>query len=250
MWKLGPAPGLQAGDVHVWLARLDLPEEPVAQLRCILSPEEKTRADRFYFERDRRRFTVARGTLRSVLAPYLNQRREDIQFRYEPAGKPYLRMEDPPLHFNVSHSNELALIALSLVHRIGIDVEFKNRPGATLDIARNFFAPEEIEALTELPEEARCDAFFAIWTMKEAYIKGRGEGVSLGLDTFAVNIASDQPRGLIRSAHGKDEPARWRFWNIDAGPGYAAAMTVEGSGERRLSFWNATPARSPIIDTE
>ena len=90
LWKAGPAPELRAGDVHVWLARLDLAESHVTQLRCLLSDDEQTRADRFYFERDRRRFVVARGTLRSVLAQYVKRPPENIQFGYEAAGKPYL----------------------------------------------------------------------------------------------------------------------------------------------------------------
>lgn len=240
MWKAGPAPELRAGDVHVWLARLDLAESHVTQLRCLLSDDEQTRADRFYFERDRRRFVVARGTLRSVLAQYVKRPPENIQFGYEAAGKPYLISsgDAPQLHFNVSHSHELALIAVCLRHRVGIDIEYKNPKAATLDVAQHYFAQEEIAALAERHSEARCDMFFAIWTMKEAYIKGRGEGVSLGLDTFAVNTDSGKPPGLIRSSHGKDEPKRWRFWTIDAGPAYAAAMTVEGDGERRLFFWS------------
>ena len=233
---------MRAGDVHIWLARLDLAESSVQQLRALLSDDEQKRAARFRFERDRRRFVAARGLLRSVISRYLKRPPEEIQFLYEPAGKPYLAFpgNEPRLQFNISHSHEMALIGLSLDDRIGVDIEFKNPARATLDLARHFFAPEEISALDRLPVEAQCDAFFAIWTRKEAYIKGRGEGIALGLDTFAVTAAGEHPR-LIRSSHGADETERWRFWNIDAGPAYAAAITVEGAGDRHLSIWNATP---------
>ncbi len=232
---------MRAGEVHIWLARLDLAESCVQQLRDFLSEDERKRAARFYFERDRRRFVVARGLLRSVLGRYLNRHPEGIQFSYEPAGKPYIAFcgNEPRLQFNVSHSGEKALIGLCLHHRIGVDIEFKNPDRATLDLARHFFAPEEVAALEGLPVEAQCDAFFATWTRKEAYIKGRGEGIALGLDTFAVTSA-EHPR-LLRSDHGSDEAERWRFWNIDAGPAYAAAMTVEGAGDPHISIWNAIP---------
>jgi 4'-phosphopantetheinyl transferase len=246
MWQAVPAPEIRPRDVHVWLARLDLTEASLHPLRALLSQDEQKRAGRFHFQRDRRRFVAARGILRSVLARYLKLRAEEVQFRYEAAGKPCLACSgnESKLEFNVSHSQDLALIGLSLDHRIGIDIEFKNPDRATMDLARHFFAPEEVAALAQLPVEAQCDAFFAVWTMKEAYIKGRGEGVSLGLDTFAVSIGGEKPLGLLRSDHGEDETRRWLFWSIDAGPSYAAALTVEGAGERHLSFWNATPEES------
>lgn len=242
MWRAGPAPEIKAGDVHIWLADLNLSATFVRQLGTILSDDEHERARRFHFERDRRRFVAARGTLRLVLAHYLKLPPERIQFFYEAAGKPYLRCSgsEPKVQFNVSHSQDTALIGICLDHRIGIDIEFKNPDRATLEVARLFFAPEEISALADLPAKARCDAFFAIWTMKEAYIKGRGEGVSLGLETFAVTIDRDKPPSLLRSSHGKDEGRRWRFWTIDAGSAYAAALAVEGARQRRLSFWRAT----------
>jgi len=233
---------MKAGDVHIWLADLNPSAAFVQQLGMLLSDDEHQRARRFHFERDRRRFVAGRGTLRLVLAHYLKRPPESIPFFYEAAGKPYLRCSgsEPKVQFNVSHSQDTAVIGVCLEHRVGIDIEFKNPDRATLEVARLFFAPEEIAALVDLPSKAQCDAFFAIWAMKEAYIKGRGEGVSLGLDTFAVMIDPDKPPSLLRSSHGKDERKRWRFWTIDAGSAYAAALVVEGAGERRLSFWTAT----------
>ncbi|HTS47029.1 MAG TPA: 4'-phosphopantetheinyl transferase superfamily protein [Bryobacteraceae bacterium] len=241
MWRVGPAPEMKAGEVHAWLADLNPSAAFVQQLAMTLSDDEQHRASRFHFERDRRRFVVARGTLRLVLAEYLKRPPEEIQFFYEPAGKPYLRCSgsEPKVQFNVSHSQDTALIGICLEHRIGIDIEFKDPDRATLEVARLFFAPEEIAALADLPAKAQCDTFFAIWAMKEAYIKGRGEGVSLGLDTFAVTVDRNGRPTLLRSSHGKDETKRWRFWTIDAGSAYAAALAVEGAGDRRLSFWRA-----------
>src|SRR5882724_10871090 len=245
MWQEAPVPPMRAGDVHIWLARLDPAESSVLQLQALLSDDELQRAAPFRFERDRRRFVAARGLLRSLLGRYLKRQPQAIRFLYQPAGKPYLAFEEnePKLQFNISHSNEMALIGLALEHRIGVDIEFKNPDRATLDVARHFFAPEEVSSLDQMPVEAKCDGFFAVWTRKEAYIKGRGEGIALGLDTFAVTAAAADPR-LLRSSHGADEARRWRFWNIDAGPAYAAAITVEGAGDRHLSIWNEIPGDS------
>lgn len=237
MWQPGPAPEVREGDVHVWRVPLDIPEASVQQLGTLLAHDELARAGRFRFERDRRRFIVARGSLRTILGEYLEHPPSHIQFGYEDHGKPYLAGWGA-LHFNVSHSNELALMALCLNHRVGIDIEFKNRDRATMDVAKHFFASEEVAVLSGLETGARSDAFFAIWSMKEAYIKGRGEGVSLGLDTFAVGIGA----GLLRSAH--DDTGSWRFWNIAAASDYAAALTVEGSGDRRVSYWATAGAKA------
>ena len=230
------------GDVDLWLAALDLPAASVKEFETFLSDDERRRADRFHFARDRRRFVVARGVLRSVLGQHLKERPEDVQFCYEPLGKPYLRLSgEPKLRFNVSHANELALIGLCLGSQIGIDIEHKDQDRATLEIARCYFAPEEVSELAVLPAEAQSDAFFTIWTLKEAYIKARGEGVSLGLDTFAITLDADRRPALVRSALGDDELKRWRFWLIDIGPAYSAALAVEGIGERCLSLRDATP---------
>ena len=240
-WQTGPAPDMAPGNVHIWWVDLNLPDVFVQQLWLILSDDERKRAQRFYFERDRRRFVAARGTLRLVLGHYLRHPPDTIQFCYEPAGKPYLSPSgsESTINFNVSHSGEAALIGLCQDERVGIDIEFKNRDHATLAVARHFFAPEEIAALENLPADARCDAFYRIWAMKESYIKGRGEGVSLGLDTFAVSLACEQPSALLRSSEGESELKRWRFWAVDVGENYAASLAVEGAGERRLSFWRA-----------
>jgi len=245
IWRAGPASELRPSDIHVWRVELNPPPALEQRYRMILAEDELVRAGRFHFERDRRRFTTARGALRVILSQYLESNPGQIKFLYEPAGKPYLpgAQNKPDLRFNVSHSGELALIGVCLGQSLGIDIEFKDADHATLEVARRFFAPEEIAAVEAAPAESRGEVFFAIWTMKEAYIKARGEGVALGLATFAVAAGPARNARLLRSSHGVDETKRWKFWTIDAGPAYAAALAAEGDGEQRLSFWTPDSAR-------
>jgi 4'-phosphopantetheinyl transferase len=239
LWRTAPSVlEIHNSDIHIWLAPLDSPPATVVQLQGLLSPDERNKARRFYCERDGHRFVAGRAMLRSILGRYLGRPPRDVRFDYEPHGKPQLQQcyRDRKLHFNVSHSNGMALVGICLDTRIGIDIEFKDRKRASLAIAQNFFAPEEVSALSALNADAQCEAFFRVWTRKEAYVKGRGEGVSLGFDTFAVTVDADQCPTLVRSSHGDDERRRWRFWTIDAGADYAATLAADGPSERRLSL--------------
>lgn len=217
---------LNPGEVHVWRAGLDVPETRVAEYRQVLAEDERARADRFHFERDRRRFTVARGVLRSLLGRYLGMPAGELRFQYGEYGKPHL--EAGSLRFNLSHSHEAALIGVCLEGKIGVDIEYKNADRVTLDVARHFFAEEEVAALSALPRELWSDGFFTCWTRKEAYIKARGEGVSLGLDTFAVSLGAVPE--LVRSSHGDAEA--WEMTDAEVGGDYAGALVVE-----RLREW-------------
>src|SRR5262249_52441915 len=128
MWRKGPAPDLGTGDAHIWRVELDLSSAAIEHSRSLLSQEESARENRFHFERDRRRYAVARGSLRKILARYVGLDAAELRFCYGAHGKPYLAPEwnSIGLQFNVSHSNELALVAVCLAEPIGVDIEFKN----------------------------------------------------------------------------------------------------------------------------
>jgi 4'-phosphopantetheinyl transferase len=245
-----PAPDgleLRPGEAHIWAVSIDISAAEAEALRPLLSDDEIQRADRFHFDRHRSRFIAARAGLRTVLARYLGAEPASLRFAYEHFGKPYLDRRDgrPPLEFNLSHSADLALIGVCLSKRIGIDIEHRVQERATLDIARNFFAAEEVAALEGLPPESQTAGFFACWTRKEAYIKARGEGISLGLDTFAVTLAPGEPPRLIRSALGELERKRWLVRNLDVHPGYAAALVIE-QGEWDLRCWQGPRYQAAI----
>lgn len=220
-------------EVHVWRVPLDCPALEIQRLTELLNPDERERAGRFVFPCDRDRFIAGRARLRLLLGRYLSKDPAALEFRYGYAGKPDLAA--PAFPFNVSHSDGLALIAIGGPGRLGIDLE-RIRPRSVPDSFRSFFAPAEEAAIDALPLELRERAFFACWTRKEAYIKGRGDGLSFGLDRFEVSVAPDLPAKLLRVYDDPDETGRWEIHSLDPAPEYAAAIAVEGHGWRLLCF--------------
>ena len=166
----------------------------------MLAPDEAARAARFHFDRDRRRYIVARGTLRRLLEQYLNIDARLITMRNGPQGKPNLVGD--ALQFNVSHSGGVGLFAFCRDAAVGVDVEQIRPMADALALAGRFFAPEEQEMLSRAPADARDAVFFRVWTCKEAFIKALGEGLSHPLDAFSVAI--DDPPGFMRM--DRDDP--------------------------------------------
>ena len=235
-------PALDADTVHVWRIALAVPDVEQAERAAALAPDERARAASYHFERDRRRWTAARSAVRILLAGYAGVPAASLAFCVGPHGKPAL---DGPaacarLDFNVSHSGDLALCAVTHARAVGVDVE-AIRPGfVTGEVARRFFAPAEVAALEALPPGERVEAFFACWARKEAYIKARGTGIALGLDRFEVSLAPGRPAALLAT---QDEPAaaaRWRLVALAPGEGYAGALATDGPA--RLACWQWPPA--------
>ena len=220
--------------MHVW--RVDLGASParLRSLRDVLDGAEKERAARFHVARDGHRFVAGRGTLRAILGRYLDRDPARIALVYGPQGKPALdpSFGDGRISFNLSHSGDLALLAVCLGRRIGVDLERIRPEVAGEDIARRFFSPRENAALNALPPEHRAAAFFHCWARKEAFVKARGEGLSGPLDHFDVSVAPGQPAALLRTAPDPTEARRWFLTALDAGPGYAAALAMEGPPPR------------------
>jgi len=233
-------------EVHVWRAPLDLHPEHLENLGRILTPGEMERAKRFFFQNDRQKFVAARGLLRSILAHYLEKQPDKLRFSYSPYGKPSLASDfgELGLRFNMSHSHEMTLIAITRGRDIGLDIE-RIRPNlAYQQISRRFFSPGEVANLIALPSHLQQEAFFTCWTRKEAYIKARGEGLSYPLDQFEVSLAPGEPAALLMTRGNPHEASRWSIFNLDPGPGYAAALAVEGH-EIACSQWQWSQVKDP-----
>lgn len=223
---------LPGNEVHVWLASLEQPEAILLPLKQTLSPDELTRAGKFRFDRDRKHFMVAHGVLRTLLARYLHMQPAQLQFTVNDNGKPRLRHqpERKPLRFNLSHSHNLALFAFTYVGLIGVDIEYMRANIAVEQVARVGFSPREQALLLSLPVEERQRAFYSCWTRKEAYIKGRGTGLSLEPNLFDVTFLSGEPAALLASREDQREPARWTLRALELGAEYASALAVRGHG--------------------
>ena len=224
-------PLLSDDEIHVWCVELDAAGE-VAALAACLSAEESERASGLLSGTHQRRFVVARGMLRQLLGLYLDQDPGAVAFSRGAHGKPFLQKGG--LHFNVSHTHELALYAIVRNREVGIDVEWPRPQVAHEQIAARFFSLEEQEALAQVPAEARQAAFYNIWTRKEAYVKARGDGIAAGLGTFAVSLGAEA--ALLRSDEGRDELERWKLMALEPATGYVAALCGAGV-DWRMRGW-------------
>lgn len=229
-FRCPPPVSLQGlGDaVHVWQASTQVPVGRLADLTQVLAPDEQERAGRFYFDRDRRRYVVARGLLRMILGRYLHCDPAALRFRYGPYGKPHVAEPATTLQFNLSHAGDVILYAVTDHVRVGIDVERVDRREDVMSLARRFFSERERTLLRSLPAAKQQTAFFACWTRKEAFIKAIGEGLSYPLDAFDVTVAPETPAALLHTRTDPMAAARWRMYDLAPGPGYTAALAVEG----------------------
>ncbi|HET6143124.1 MAG TPA: 4'-phosphopantetheinyl transferase superfamily protein [Candidatus Acidoferrales bacterium] len=213
--------------IHVW----SVPTGSALNLETfaeVLSSEEKARADRFHFERDRRAFIVCRGALRRLISAYTGLHAAHIGFRVGLHGKPSLKLEHrSELRFNVSHSGEMALVAFSLHQELGVDVELKRTNVDVLALAQLSFSRDERAAILSCSPEDRVDLFYEFWTCKEAYIKADGRGLSVPLDQFSVAIRGVDPRWREIISVGQGPLARgMRGRMLAVGENYAAAAVT------------------------
>lgn len=239
MWDPSPQDlKLQSNEVHVWQATLNLEPAQVDSLMRVLLPDEQVRASRFYFQKNREHFIVARGSLRVILGRYLNTEPEQLQFRYNSYGKPALigQSGSNGVRFNLSHSRGLALYAIARGREIGVDLEYIRSDFADGQIADRFFSLREAKALGAIPTDSRIAAFFNCWTRKEAYIKARGKGLTLPLDQFEVSLVPGEPATLLRVSGNPDETSRWSLRELLPASGYVAALAVEGH-DWQLKCW-------------
>lgn len=223
---------LPVDEVHLW--RVDLAAVAKAQERwhAVLSLEERKRAARFHFSRDRDYFAATRALLRTILASYLDSDPASLVFRYSEKEKPTLQTSHSidPIEFNVSHSGDAALLAFSRGKPLGVDIEQVRDNFDFVAIARRFFSEQEQQALASLAPSERCFGFFRCWTRKESYVKAQGAGLSLPLSQFDVSLKPGDEDALLATRPDGDEASRWLLREVPAGEGYLAALCVKGRG--------------------
>ena len=236
---------LEPGNISV--CTVDLGDAILSTRRDLLSPDELARADRFRFEVHRHRFIAGRAALRILLGQYTKTSPENVRFSYTNSGKPFLAEHSSSLSFNLSNSDNLCLIAAGMFEHIGVDIEKIVLDKELMAIAGRFFAPTEVDVLMKLPPEKRGDAFYICWTRKEAFVKAHGTGLVYGLDKFEVTVNPEEPARLLAihtepdlltvAENGSLEDAtNWRLFNLEAEPGYAAALAVHGAVESVTQF--------------
>lgn len=198
-------------------------------LLVLLSADERARASRFKVEDARRAFIVSRSFLRTILGDALGCPPQTLRFGVGAHGKPFLAgaHAESGIEFNVSHSGQVFLYAVSRGRPVGVDVECKREGLAVKELARRYFAPAEARLLLEeAPADERLNSFYRCWTRKEAYLKARGTGLTTQLHTFEVTFLPGVPPALLRTEVAGEDPAVWRVFDVPVPPGYVAALVV------------------------
>ena len=224
---------LTANQVDIWQADLNLSAQQLTQCQLILSADEQQRAERFRFEKDRNQYIAARGILRTLLGQYLDVNPEALKFSYSDKGKPSLSTPNltQSIQFNLSHSHQKALYSITLNRQIGIDLEYI-RTLEVLPLAKRFFSQQEFIQLHQTPAEARQQLFFQLWTVKEAYLKATGEGLS-GLEKVAFSLEKMQ---LFSTDIHHKLLSNWSIISLNINPQYIAAIAVAGE-QLNYQYW-------------
>jgi 4'-phosphopantetheinyl transferase len=237
---------VRTASIDVWRIGLTRsPGEDRALWDC-LQQDERARALRFRFRRDRDRFVAARGALRHILGSYLGSPAASIRFGYAPAGKPFL-VDHPELGFNLSHAADLALVSVSRGGEIGVDVEEIQSDEVIDSTSALVLSPPEHEELRRSTGRTRQERFARFWTRKEAYIKADGRGMQLPLDR--IDVATSPDRVMLRAPDADRWTAsgRWSVWSLPTEAGHAAAVVAEGSGWEVVAFdWAGPSGRQDV----
>lgn len=237
---------LSESTIHIWSFPTRASHHVVATFERVLIPEEKDRAFRFRFYQLYTSFVIARGALRYLLGHYLNCDPTRVSLVYGPRGKP--AVESPSsLQFNMTHSGDLAVIALTLRREIGVDIERIRTLADMPQIANHFFCPEEAAEVMRAPHTERERAFFLCWTRKEAYIKATGDGFSAPLGSFRVTVDPAKPARFVYVQHNEIEAKSWTLHDLRVSVGYAAALAYRDQPRSLLLFSMVDPHEFILI---
>lgn len=225
--------------IDVWRSRMDLPESEIRKFHETLSRQEQERAEKFTFPDKFEEYVVTRGLLRTALSHVLEQSPGAFSFEYTTEKKPYLakKFDGQCVSFNVSHSNGQSLVAISLERNIGIDIEKIRNDVEHEKLAKRFFSLAEYEALKQY-EGDTAQAFFAVWTRKEAFVKAVGKGIAFGLNEFDVNIDPNEAPQMLTTRWNPDEVSKWYMSSIPTEADYIATVVAD-AGEFQLRLWQA-----------
>jgi 4'-phosphopantetheinyl transferase len=233
LWEPRAAPpALAEGEAHVWRTRVDW-----ARWEWHLLSEERRRLTRFRQPEDSAREATGRGVLRFLLGGYLQLPPAEVALAAGPHGKPVLAASaSVRLEFNLSHSGEWVLLAFARGGRVGVDLE-RERPVDEERIAREFFHPAEVQEWERQEPRERLTAFFRLWTLKEAYLKALGTGLSKVPSSFRVSGCSRRAdAALLWCVDDPQAPQRWQVERLELDAGYAAALAVERPVGRVRAF--------------
>jgi 4'-phosphopantetheinyl transferase len=228
-WKSPPAGyRIDSNAVHVWRAYFQPTLVSINKFEGSLSKEEIERAQRFIRQSDRERYIFAHGLLRSILAAYVGCAPNQLVFDAKPYHKPFLVSPggSKDIEFNLSHSEDMTLIAVARGTAVGIDVEYMRRIPDAHEIVNRVFSVDERDFLNSLPPAEFNRGFFACWTSKEAFLKGLGKGLSYPLDKFSVIFSNIESDGVIYVHDDRIKAKGWNIISLSPGPDYSGALAI------------------------
>ena len=224
--------------IDLWCVRWDatLALQMEGEYRAVLPAEEAATCDRFVFDSGRHQCLISRVLVRTALSAYADVLPESWRFSANPFGKPHIaHPTDCPLRFNLSHTSELIVCAVSQGWELGVDVEDLRRQVADESIARHYFAPDEIASLLAVPTGERPERFLEFWTLKEAFLKAHGAGLSIPLKSFSFTQAADQSPQIHFHDPSLGDPRRWQFHAFRFDERYQMAVAVQRPAESPMT---------------
>lgn len=232
--------------VHIWYIRDQaLSDQNLLRIyHSILSHEESAQYNRFVFEKHKHQYLVTRAALKYILSLYSPEvSSEKWEFSKNQYGKPAIISELNPmrLEFNISHTENFITIAINKAKSIGIDTEVIQVERFNMDIVDNFFSPIEIQQLKSLAENQRPYRFYDLWTLKEAYIKACGKGLSIPLDQFSFDISDEGAITFSRHSNSNQPKAEWCFYQMDIDKNYKTSIAVEGDAPNQIALFELIP---------
>ncbi len=237
---------LLSGQIDIWYTHLtrDWEQALLNQYKALCSEEEKVQQNRFFRKEDQQNYLVSRGLLRWALAQYLeNITSKDIFFYKGIYGKPFIgNFMDTALQFSLSHTKDLVVLAVILEQNIGVDIEPLERDIDIFNIAESFFSPLEYKELCSLSPEQLKPAFVKIWTLKEAYLKACGTGLTTPLDQFCFSFPKNEIKISFKHSD-KNEPYLWQFYNLNFAHEHLLSLAVKNNHNKayRISACEAIP---------
>lgn len=232
LWERPPVNlSISRSELHIWLVDLNNVNHPFNDLISLLSPEEIKRSERFKFERDQYRYQVTHNMKRLILANYLDCDPQCLHFKIESYGKPALANLQSPLklQFNISHSRDLILIAITVEDSIGIDIEYNDKKRSIESLSETIFSPSEKKFfLTLKSQREKEEIFFRCWTRKEAFLKAKGIGLAVDLANISVNLSeiAVTPDWLKISTVEQTELLNWKLFPLSIDNLYTAAVVA------------------------
>jgi 4'-phosphopantetheinyl transferase len=229
---------LSEDEIHVWVSCLDVDPTSRMALAASLSKEERIRAKKFRFRRHQNRFIARRGLLRAIVSQYLHIESDELVFEYNRYGKPEVahQFNRSGIHFNLSHSDDMALFAVTFVGPVGIDIERIRPIKYKEEFLNRFSSPRERELFQNLDSRKKQRAFFYLWTRKEAFLKAIGVGITQLLSQVEVSFQSKEPVRFITISGDKKKILRWSIHNLFATKDFIAALAIKAK-KVRIRYW-------------